>query len=451
MTSSLIYLYIGVFFCMKILWFDVNISKSGVNITKDKQDNTADLFSNTDLSSYYVWSSVWDLWAIKTDKKDAFYILRKNVIVSAAWKLMSNRVWANGIWLIDDKWEIVDLESDRVWKEIVERANKFFAIPSLYNYVYRSFGMILWAWQKFSTIDQMNWIWEATEESKIKILDSRYVSVKSDAYWTPVSYSYNWLEQLSPEIVVDYIVYEDLDNPIYGMSQIESILIDALTDYATSTRQLLFFKNNAMPNVVYMLDKSKIKNEEQAKEFERIITEKHWWNSQSNKPLASTFIDDIKILEMSHKDLDLINQRIFSHKEAWVVLWFDLRLLSYMKDSWWSFSEMDSLTLKNANSQLEVYAKRIEVWMKLEYEKFIWPIPYSFKLQNELYKDIKAETDLVTLQINSWMITPNQANKIIWLPVSDDVRLDEYYLSNSLSIMWTNETTEEPVRVESSE
>jgi len=431
---------------MKILDWVKNITN-----TNNKQDNyhsSNDLFS----SDFSFTNNLVDLWTIKTSKKDSFFIMKKNVIVSAAWKLLSNRVGANWIQLKDSDGNIVDVEKDAIGREVLERANYFFSTPSLYNYIYRSFGMMLWAGQKFSTVDVMNGTGKAIKESKIKILDSRYINIEPDSYWKPMKYTFRWIETFAPSTVVDYIIFEDLDNPIYGQSQIESIIIDALSDQAIGNRQLVFFRNNAMPNIVYMLDKSKIKSQDQVKEFKKIIQENHWGNKQSSKPLASTFIDDIKILEMSHKDLDLINQRLFAHKEAGIILWFDLRLLSYMKDTGWSFSEMDSLTLKNANSQIEVYSKRIEDGMLMEYERFIWEIPYTFKLSNELYKDIKSETEIIKEWISAGLITPNEWKELLDMQPSKDKRLDEYYQATSLSIMWSNEkpkTAQEPTGAQS--
>jgi len=98
------------------------------------------------------------------------------------------------------------------------------------------------------------------------------------------------------------------------------VITDGLTDIATSNRQLVFFKNNAMPNIVYMLDADACNTLEHQKDFERKIREKYQGTANSYKPMASTAVKDIKILEMSHKDLDLISQRLFAHKEYGIEL-----------------------------------------------------------------------------------------------------------------------------------
>jgi len=45
--------------------------------------------------------------------------------------------------LIDKDGDIVDPYKSTEAKQILERANYFFSTPTLYNYIYRSFGMMM--------------------------------------------------------------------------------------------------------------------------------------------------------------------------------------------------------------------------------------------------------------------------------------------------------------------
>jgi hypothetical protein len=49
-------------------------------------------------------------------------------------------------------------------------------------------------------------------------------------------------------------LYPDLDNEHYGQSILDSLVIDAISDYAMSNRELYFYMNNATPSTVYILD-----------------------------------------------------------------------------------------------------------------------------------------------------------------------------------------------------
>lgn len=418
---------------MKIFWYNIDIKK---------QDNNAG-FTQQLVAKYpnlYLGNNIWNLWNYTVDRTTPFKILQKNVISSRAWKLISDRIGTQGFELVDKNGQTVEKEKA---PEIYEKAEQLFTIPTFHNYIYESIGMIIWAWQRFTVLDKMSWTGKALKDSKVKILDSREITIDVDSYWNVISYQRAGMESFWPKTMVDLKIFKNLDNPVYGQSMLESVITDWLTDLATSDKLMHFFRNNAMPNIVFTLKEWAITNEEQRQDFETRINEKYAWVSNSSKPLVSNAIEDVKVVELSHKDLELLNQRLFIHNEFWITFWFDLRLLSYMRD-WWSYTEIDSITLKQANSQLNVYASYVELWMKLDYEKFVWKIPYTFRLKNEYYRDVMKEKETALKELWLWAISRNEYRDSFNMTLASDEWMDDYILPNNfvndVSNGWNQET-----------
>jgi len=105
--------------------------------------------------------------------------------------------------------------------------------------------------QKVSTATELNKFGKGTNKSKINNLDPRMLTIQTDQSTGDVLeyiYSNKTLSKtFQPEQVIDYILFPDFDRENYGQSPMESIIIDIVTDYAMSNRQLYFYMNNATP------------------------------------------------------------------------------------------------------------------------------------------------------------------------------------------------------------
>ena len=360
-----------------------------------------------------------------------YKVIKSNWIASASIKRISGRLWSQWFDVVDKDNNIVDLDADGMAKQIKQRANNFFNAPTFHNYVYDSLYQIFASWKKYSIPGKLNSrTWKATKDSVINVLDSRIVNIDMDKDWEPKSYRIsNWLKSMKVDQknIVDYIVYKDADAPLYWVSIFESVVHDALIDIESSGRQLLFFQNSAVPNAIVTLDPDVAQNEKQSEMIKDKWEREFKWNTNSNKVIISNAVKDVKTLDVSNKELQLIDQRLYSDKKMWVAIWIDLRLLWYMKDSGSAFSDI-SFTTYHANEQLDEYSKYIADGMKLEYEKFVdnmWD--YKFVLKNEYYNDVTTEKDIDIKQIQNGIMTRNEYRKKRWeLAPADNEVMDKY-------------------------
>ena len=392
--------------------------------------NLNNLLSST--NSSFLWTDINQLGQINISQDTFFNLLEHDVIISSALKLISSKLSTE---LCLYEWG-AKLETTQA-KRILQEANEF--IWPLHNYIYKSLAMILASWQKISSASQIRVAdGRAKSWAKLNIYDSRQVQPEYDRDTGEVL-RYNIYQnssvyrKLPRNYIQNQIVYPSINGtPATWQSVFYSAVIDALSNKATAQKQFVFFKNNAMPNVVFMLDPEHIKNAEDAKEFERKLIETYWWAWNSSKPLMSMWIKDIKTLELSHKDLQLIDQRIYANQMCSIALWVDMRVLGYMKEGG-AKAEMDSVSLVNANSWLDKWANIISDWLTEEINRFIiWLWDSRIRVIPQYFQNKQFEKQMWLEEVQAWIITRNEYRSRFGLPpIADNSLMDDYIISGA--------------------
>ena len=104
-----------------------------------------------------------------------------------------------------------------------------------------------------------------------------------------------------------------------------------------------------------------------------------------------------------------------------------------------TFSDI-SFTTWHANEQIDEYARVISDNMKLEYERFIWNMDYTFMLKNEYYNDIQTEKETDQKEVDKGIRSRNEYRLKRWeLAEVKDGGMDEYTTSSTIEVVWTTE------------
>lgn len=341
-------------------------------------------------------------WSIRVWLNTYFALIKKNYVCASALRFLSMKVGWYWIYFVDSKWNTVKVGDDQK-----ARVEEFFKIPTLRSYIYKSIAYYIVGWQKIVTASLLNKFNRGTPGSKVNVLDPRMLMIKIDKETGEViKYEYwnNFKKiELMPEQVVDTIVYPDLDKNGYGQSQMDSIVIEWLTDYVAWSRQFHFYRNNATPGTVYLLDSEVVKSADQVQELEKKINEKFWGGSNTGKPLASTAIKDVKTIEIP--DIKLIDDRELILKIITMVFGIDPRVLGYMKETWGSYAEIDAIARNMTNAKLEEWTNMIEESMNAEYAQFMWELPYKIKLDTIYFKNIENDKKTALEEVKAGIIT----------------------------------------------
>lgn len=199
--------------------------------------------------------------------------------------------------------------------------NKYFEIESLFN-------------SSESTHKSLNQLLKRTVRD-IEVAGNAYwVVLKNDA-GKPIGFQpadprtiaiiadksgmiYKYIQKVIGEDTIEYeptdiIHFKGDDDPVhevFGLGKLEPIIWEARTDSAAMISNYKFFENNAVPSALYILDE-KIPVDNLKSKFEEI--KKHFGGAQNYKKAGAVVgVKDIKMLNMSQKDMDFLAGRKFS-------------------------------------------------------------------------------------------------------------------------------------------
>lgn len=94
---------------------------------------------------------------------------------------------------------------------------------------------------------------------KLSVLDSRYVTIFTDSELNVLRYQYappvlkGKVESFLPEEILHVRENTDLDNPLYGMPILETLVLDVMGDEEAGQSNYHFFANDNIPSAVYVL------------------------------------------------------------------------------------------------------------------------------------------------------------------------------------------------------
>jgi len=113
-----------------------------------------------------------------------------------------------------------------------------------------------------------------------------------------------------PEDIIHFKGDDDPLHEVFGLGKLEPIIWEARTDSAAMVSNYKFFENNAVPSALYILDE-KIPADKLKEKFAEI--KKHFGGAVNYKKAGAIVgVKDIKMLNMSQKDMDFLAGRKFS-------------------------------------------------------------------------------------------------------------------------------------------
>ena len=314
-------------------------------------------------------------------KMDSFYEIQQYNTEAQSYKnKIVGWVGKNWLYLIDENNEVVDKPEE------LEKVKTVFSNPNWKIFKEQYFTHYFCSGDIYF-YNQKNLL----DETRCQILDSRtmqkYKDDNNNIVWFRQTIKWKPTE-LGTDKVLNSIVRYNPNLPIYWASIYESIVYDAFSEKETAKRNFYFFKNSAMPNVIFMLN-PELTDTKQIQELDQKIKDKYKWTENSNKHILSSAITDAKILDVSNKEMDMLGMREFFIQKMWVVFQIDPRIIGFIKDvgSYASIKEIR----KEALETLAGYAQDFENDLNKFYKTFVdKKFPYIIKLDSETFDDREA-------------------------------------------------------------
>jgi phage portal protein BeeE len=286
----------------------------------------------------FIWNNIWDCWTLRINLNTLYSIKEKSSDVFTCHDILSNKTALNGLLLQDKKWNTL-------------QKNKYI---DEYNYLNELFSEWTFRFWKDNFFTQILFSWEVYIEpvfdiyEKVKtftILDSRNMSKILDKNWVVITYRQrNKLWAINTDFWIEELYYSMYKRSVksdnVAFSKIEPLIFDVLWDLEASKRNYYFFKNNAVPDSIVMVDPQS--SDEQIASLTEQLKNKYTWWHNSHKFIASSSIKDIKELNISSRDMEFIQMRWLTTEKISSAFWIPKKILWYESKFWWN-SEINSL------------------------------------------------------------------------------------------------------------
>lgn len=147
----------------------------------------------------------------------------------------------------------------------------------------------------------------------VETMDPRTVTILTDSYGNIYKYvqKYNGKElHFEPEEIIHFKLGRDSDNEAYGFSPMHPILWEARTDLEAMLSNWAFFKNNAVPDVQYIMEDGM--SEQDMKNAQAMIKDCFGGTALNrHKTGILAGVKEIKSIRQSHKEMEYLDGRKF--------------------------------------------------------------------------------------------------------------------------------------------
>lgn len=272
---------------------------------------------------------------------------------------------------------------------------------------------------------------------KLSVLDSRYVSITTDPELNPLRYQYappykkgsaESYEMIEIIHIKDTI---DPDNPAFGMSIMETLVLDVMWDEEASLSNYHFFGNDSIPSALFIL-KDGLSNDQAKDQYEQ-VKEALSWGHNKHKNIVSQAIQDVKPIRQDHTDMAFKDQRAQTTNKVCAAFWVPRTILGYVED----------VNHSNGQSQYEKFIENtIRPWEKQLNEIFtevlrsIAPgVQLRFCIVDEHIDDLKERSQLARDNVEKGIWTRNEAREYLWYDKSTNELADELTVQTSQQLL----------------
>lgn len=244
---------------------------------------------------------------IRFDLSSFYAVLKTNSDVADCVRELSENTGAGGY-----EWVNAEDESKPLPNELVKKLDSILSYDSSFRLLKtntirddRITGNAYW-----SLITNIT----RTDVLGIQRIDPRTLVIIADVHGIPRAYIQRVTGQepvlFTPEEIVHFRADSDSDNEIFGQSPLEPILYAVWTDLSAEKSNYHFFKNDATPATLYILNEELSGDEaDAALEF---IRKQLGGPENRGKPATLQGVKEVKTISMTNRDMEYLGGRRFT-------------------------------------------------------------------------------------------------------------------------------------------
>jgi HK97 family phage portal protein len=280
---------------------------------------------------------------------------------------------------------------------------------------------------------------------KYSVLDSRYVTIFTDSELNVLRYQYQppvlkgKIETFLPEEIIHVRENRDIDNPLYGISILETLVLDVMGDEEAGQSNYHFFVNDNIPSAVYVLREGMTK--EQQEQQMKIIGDGLKGGHNKHKSIVSSAVEDVKPIRQNHNDMAFKEQRKFTTERICAAMGVPRTILGYVED----------VNHSNGESQYEKFIENtIRPWERVIEEVFtqlarLYDETLLFTINDEHIDDLEQRSKLAVQNVTNGLWTRNEARDYLGYETLKEELMDEIFVNtNQTPIVFAGEQPTPP-------
>jgi len=275
-----------------------------------------------------------------------------------------------------------------------------------------------------------------------QVLDPRTIRIVANCYWEVIKYIQTRGGKTKSFDVNELYHFKDApdpDNEVLGISKVETLVYDIMTDKESWRSNYAFFKNNAIPSTLITLENNLSDNE--IKSALKVLKAQFSWGANKHKISAAWGIKDVKQLSANMTDMQFTALRGFTTERICSSMWVPKTILGYS----------DGVNYSTSDNQYRKYIENTvrPLQSQLEY------------ILNTLIYDLNPKVTLTFLDLNEFdfsqkitdygslldrgVVTVNEIRTEFWLEKFDTENADANIIKQWYELLedvWVNELTD---------
>lgn len=368
--------------------------------------NIKSLFSNDDGNkrSLTYWQTIWSNFGKRPDSTyDMFYKYYKRNSDLRGCILQLQETIAKGGWNLKKDWEVV--QNQKIEKILQED------FPEVYRTAIRD---LILTWNCYIEIVRNG----MGEIAGFDTLDPRTMCIVANKHGQIIRYFQRYHgEELTfqPENLMHLKLWKDIDNEIFWMWLVEWLVIDILSEDEAALSNYYYFKNNAIPTSLVILEENL--SEDEMKQKVKQMRDNFSGAKNNHKMWVLNWVKDIKRIRDSIQDMEFMDLRDFTTSKICAAVGVPKSILWYTEDV--NYSNWENQYQRYIENTIRPWEERIEEMT----QKFINKIDDSidFEIKDEHIDNNKEQTEILTEQVKLGMKTVNEARQEMGMETFDGV------------------------------
>ena len=268
------------------------------------------------------------------------------------------------------------------------------------------------------------------------ILDSRLVSKTVDPFWVIQKFtvSSQWITKTYKPNELAFFKWEDsVNSSIDWMWILNWVIYDWLSDLEAMRTNYYFYQNSAIPSAMLLLDEWM--SPEEMQNAKDMFEHQFRWSKNQHKTLVAGWVKDIKVLSLTPRDMEFINQRQLTTEKISAVFGVPKTILWYT----------ESVNYSNGSNQRKEFIEWTLRPLEADFEHICNKLLEMFR--PDLFNKLRVKADWEQLEetqermewlrkdVQSWIMTINEARIERWFEALNDENADKLLVSRNVVLL----------------